>query len=121
MKGPISFAVFLVIIAWGIYRCYQIKKERYFQGLLAVCIFQLQYYPLWLPAEFVFSGFCLLGCGALLYKVCFQKQDKNLLMYSGIFLFCCAVFFIQGLARIDSAKMYKGAENKPLSTQESDK
>lgn len=100
MKEPISFTIFLIILAWGIYRCCQLKKERYLQGVVAACLFQLHFYPLWLPSEFVFSGFCLLGATGLLYKVYFQKQDKNLLIYVIIFLFLFGLFLSQGIIKL---------------------
>ena len=97
MNDQIFFTCVLVALGWLIYKYFKDRKEYTLYIIFIFTSMQLHGYPFYLPIEVGFACWAFLGFAIILYKVIYQKLDRNLTVVA-VMLFAFGInFLIQGL------------------------
>ena len=97
MKDQIFFVCALVALGWTVYKYLKDRKERTLYAIFIFISLLLHEYPLYLPMEVGLACWAFLGFAIVLYKIIYQKLDRNLTVVA-VMLFAFGInFLIQGL------------------------
>ena len=97
MNDQIFFTCVLVALGWLIYKYFKDRKEYTLYIIFIFTSMQLHGYPFYLPIEVGFACWAFLGFAIILYKVIYQKLDRNLTVVAVMLFTFGIVFLIQGL------------------------
>lgn len=97
MNNQIFFTCVLVALGWLIYKYLKDRREYTLYVIFIFASMQLHKYPFYLPTEVWLACWAFLGFAIVLYKIVYQKLDRNLVVVA-VMLFTFGInFLIQGL------------------------
>jgi hypothetical protein len=97
MKELIFFILAVLVLIWGLYRCFKTKNERLFYALLLFASLILHGYPLHWPIELSLSIWGFLGFFVMGYKILYKKLDKSLIAFAIVLLTFGVIFLLHGI------------------------
>lgn len=100
MKDQVMFYLLILALAIGVYQAIRKKSERLFYALLLISFIQLTGFPLYLPVEVSLALWSFLGFIALFYKWKVKNIDRNLIVFSLMFLGFGIVFTLRALLEL---------------------
>ncbi len=103
MKEQVMLCLFLVALAYGVYKYWKTKNESIFYALFLVATLQLVRYPLYLPLELSLSAWAFFGCGVLTYKIVRKKMERSMFVFPIVFVGFGLMFLLQGLRELHLA------------------